>query len=121
MPDGSRARSVEPRAATVRRLEKASGSLASATVARMDETLPWFRDMPADERSWITLVAQAGISGFVDWYRRPRATRALTAEVFGTAPARAGPGRVSLQQTVELVRVTIDVVEEQADAAGRPR
>lgn len=113
MADAPRTGPADPRAATVQRLERASGSLASATVVRMDETLPWFRDMPAEERSWITLVAQAGISGFVDWYRRPRPGRALTADVFGTAPRELARA-VSLQQTVELVRVTIEVVEERA-------
>jgi DNA-binding PucR family transcriptional regulator len=93
--------------------------LASAAVSRMDATLGWFRDMPADERSWITLVAQAGIGAFVEWYRRPESTRPLTADVFGTAPRELARA-VSLQQTVELVRVTIEVVEERAaDLAAR--
>ncbi len=27
----------------------------------MDETLPWFRELPADQRAWVMLVAQAGV------------------------------------------------------------
>ena len=30
-------------------------------MARVETTLPWFRAMAAEDRSWITLVAQAGI------------------------------------------------------------
>ncbi len=52
----------EPLAATLLRLERASGALATQSVARMDELLPWFRSMPADQRSWVMLVAQAGIA-----------------------------------------------------------
>ena len=112
-------RGTDPRAATVRILERESGALASAAVARMDATLTWFRAMPADERSWITVVAQAGIAAFVTWYRHPDAPRGLTADVFGTAP-RELARVVSLQQTVELVRATIEVVEERGSALAAP-
>jgi GGDEF-like domain/PucR C-terminal helix-turn-helix domain len=110
-----------PRAkpATVRRLERASGDLASEAMTRMEATLPWYRAMAADDRSWITLVAQAGITAFVEWYRRPEAARTITAEVFGSAP-RELTRAVSLQQTVELVRVTIDVVEEHSSELAAP-
>ncbi|HVQ17510.1 MAG TPA: helix-turn-helix domain-containing protein [Actinomycetes bacterium] len=105
--------------ATVRRLERASGKLASEAMTRMEATLPWFRAMAAEDRSWITLVAQAGIGAFVEWYRRPEAARTITAEVFGSAP-RELTRAVSLQQTVELVRVTIEVVEEHSAELAAP-
>jgi sugar diacid utilization regulator len=114
-----RAAARDPRAGTVRILERESGNLASAAVARMDATLPWFRALPADERSWITLVAQAGIAAFVAWYQDPDPPRGLTANVFGTAP-RELARVVSLQQTVEMVRVTIEVVEERGSALAAP-
>ena len=49
-------------------------------MSRVEATLPWFRAMSAEDRSWITLVAQAGIGAFVAWSRRPDAARAITAE-----------------------------------------
>ena len=58
-------------AETLRRVERAGGSLATRSVALMDERLPWFRSLPAQQRSWVTLVAQAGISGYVVWARSP--------------------------------------------------
>ncbi|MDQ1752913.1 MAG: hypothetical protein QOE71_3969 [Pseudonocardiales bacterium] len=103
---------VTPSAATIRRIEQSSGALATRSVARMDDELAWFRRLPADQRSWVTLVAQAGIASFVEWLRSPDEALRLTGEVFGTAP-RELARRVSLQQTVELVRLTIAVVEEQ--------
>lgn len=85
----------------------------------MDEQLVWFRRLPADQRSWVTLVAQAGVASFVEWLRSPDEMLRLTGEVFGTAP-RELARRLSLQQTVELVRQTIAVVEEHLPAlAGR--
>jgi hypothetical protein len=109
-------------AETVRRVERASGGLATQSVARMDDQLLWFRALPPDQRSWITLVAQAGIASFVEWLRRPGrlpTPMAVSAEVFGTAPrdmARA----VTLQQTVEMVRITIETIESQTARLAAP-
>jgi DNA-binding PucR family transcriptional regulator len=95
-----------------RQLERATGALATASIARMEERLPWFRAMPPDERSWVGLVIQAGIAAFVDWYRNPGDEGpTVTADVFGTAP-RELTRAISLEQTVEMVRVAIDVVEQ---------
>jgi len=55
------------RAETVRRLEQAMGTLGTAAMASMEQRLPWFRALPAENRSWIGLLAQAGIAAFVDW------------------------------------------------------
>ena len=96
---------------TIRRIEQAAGRLATQSVARMDEQLPWFRELPADQRSWVTLVAQAGLQSYVDWLRSPDDVLRLTGEVFAAAP-QAMARSVNLQQTVELVRQTIAVAEE---------
>jgi hypothetical protein len=102
------------RAATVRRLERATGTLATAASARMESEHPWYAAMSADDRSWVNLVAQAGIAAFVQWFRDPEGAQAITADVFGTAPLELVRA-VSLQQTVDLVRTTIAVVEERVD------
>ena len=87
-----------------------------AAIARMDEVLPWYRAMPAENRSWVNLVAQAGVAAFVEWFRAARRRRRrISADVFGTAP-RELTRSVTLQQTVELVRVVIAVVEEQIES-----
>ncbi|TWJ27919.1 PucR-like helix-turn-helix protein [Micromonospora sagamiensis] len=102
--------------ATLRRIERAAGALATASVTRMDETVPWFRALPADQRSWVTLVAQAGVRSLVQWLRdgggRADSTQEVSDEVFAIAP-QALARSISLQQTVALIKVTIDVVEEQ--------
>jgi hypothetical protein len=100
---------------TIRRIEQAAGRLANQSVARMDEQLPWFRELPADQRSWVMLVAQAGLQSYVDWLRSPDDVLRLTGEVFAAAPA-AMARSVTLQQTVELVRQTIAVAEENLPA-----
>jgi hypothetical protein len=100
---------------TIRSIEQATGRLATQSVARMDDELPWFRELPSDQRSWVTLVAQAGLQSFVDWLRSPDDVLRLTGEVFAAAP-QAMARSVSLQQTVELVRTAIAVAEENLPA-----
>jgi hypothetical protein len=118
-------------AATLRRIERAAGTLATASVGRMDETLPWFRELPAEQRSWVMLVAQAGVRSLVEWLRSlPSSTdrgaggvtdspQEVSDEVFAAAP-RALARSISLQQTVALIKVTIDVVEQQVPHLAAP-
>ena len=108
-------RASASRTATVRHLEKATGSLANAAIARMEQKFAWYRNMPPENRSWVGLVAQAGIAAFTEWYRHPDQRAAVSADVFGTAP-RELTRAVTLQQTVQMVRTTIEVVEDRIPA-----
>jgi hypothetical protein len=110
---------VRPSAATLRRLERASSALATQAVARMDEELSWFRTMPAAQRSWVMLVAQAGIASLVEWCRDPGRPPRLTGEVFGAAP-RELVRAVPLKQTVDLIKVTVQTVEDRVDQVAEP-
>src|SRR3954466_11988984 len=104
------------RAKIARQLQRSVGLLTTSTVNRMEREMPWFQRLSAEERSWIGLIVQAGINAFVAWYREPYGSSPVTAEVFGAAP-RALTGVVSLHQTVEMVRLTIEVVEENVGEA----
>src|SRR5580704_16859176 len=106
-------------AETVRRIERATGALGTAAIAAMDKRLPWFRSMSAENRSWLGLVAQAGIAAFLDWIKHPERNRPAVTEVFGTAPRELARA-VSLQHAVEMVRVIIDAVEAQVDELAAP-
>src|SRR3954471_24705032 len=116
---GSRVSNRPPTEATIRRLERSSGALATRAVARMDDELTWFRAMPADRRSWVTLVAQNGIASLVEWCRNPDKPPRLTGEVFGAAPrelVRVG----ALKQAVDLTQVVVDVLEDHVPAVAEP-
>ena len=93
-------------------LRTVSGELATATLKRLDETLPWYGDMPPGRRSAVGLVAQAGITSFISWFDDPTSTPWIAADVFGAAP-RELLRSVSLQQTLQLIRVTVEVVEDR--------
>ncbi|MCF8548193.1 MAG: PucR family transcriptional regulator, partial [Pontimonas sp.] len=91
-------------------LRNVSGDMATATLARLDATLPWYRDMPPGRRSAVGMVAQTGISSFISWYEDAASTPWIASDVFGVAP-RELLRSVSLQQTLQLIKVTVEVVE----------
>jgi DNA-binding PucR family transcriptional regulator len=99
-------------AATLDALDRASGKLAAAALAAMEEQFPWFARMSADQRAGIQLIAQTGATGFTAWLRDPGEALRLTTDAFRTAP-RDLSRWISLRQTVELVRVALHVYEQQ--------
>jgi hypothetical protein len=112
---GSRERPAEA-------LRRSTGALSSAAMSRMLTDVPWFAELSAESRSWVGQILQAGIQGFVDWFRLgddeafPGDTAAA---VFGAAP-RSMTGVITLGQTVDLVRLGIEVVEAHVDEIVEP-
>lgn len=92
-------------------LRNISGEMATKTLATLDDTLPWYRDMPPSRRSAVGMVAQTGISSFISWFENPESTPWIASDVFGVAP-RELLRSVSLQQTLQLIKVTVEVVEQ---------
>src|SRR5690242_3716929 len=80
----------------------------------MEIDMPWVTELPAEDRSFIGLIVQAGIKSFIDWYRHDEASSPISAEVFGVAP-REMAGEISLEQTVAMIRLSIIVVDENLD------
>ena len=111
VPPGAVTRTSAVSPATLRRLELAAGDLASACLAAMDRQ-PWFGRLTADQRAAVLLVTQRGVANFVAWLDEPAETIRLTAEAFRIAP-RDLARRLTLRQTVELVRIATDVFEER--------
>jgi hypothetical protein len=105
--------------ATQRSMERSSAALSTAANKHMDTHYDWYRELPAEDRSWVGLVAQAGIAAFIAWYRDPSDTPALSVDVFGTAP-RELTRSISLVQTLDLVRSVINVVEEDVAQLAAP-
>ena len=105
------------KAATLTWLRRISGDIASVTIKRLEDTLPWYADMPPARRSAVGLVAQAGITSFIQWYEDPTSTPWIAADIFAAAP-RELLRSVSLQQTLQLIRVTVEVTEERVAGRG---
>lgn len=103
---------AKPKQETLAWLASISGELSSETLRKLDATLPWYREMPAARRASVGLVAQSGISSFLAWYENPKSQPWVAADVFGLAP-RELLRSISLQQTLQLIRVVVQVVEER--------
>jgi hypothetical protein len=95
----------------VRRLSSQSAVMTTAVLAEMEARHDWFGNMEAEHRSWIGIVARAGIDLFVDWLADEGEEPVSPAGLFNAAP-RSVMRRISLKQTVELVRTTVEVVEQ---------
>lgn len=93
-------------------LRAISGELATNTITRLEETLSWYSEMPPGRRSAIGLVAQNGISSFIQWYEDPSTTPWIASDVFSSAP-RELLRSISLQETLQLIRVVVTVVEDR--------
>lgn len=93
-------------------LRSITGELSTLTITRLDETLPWYGDMPPSRRSAVGLVAQTGVNSFIQCYEDPSTTPWVASDVFSSAP-RELLRSVSLQETLQLIRVVVSVVEER--------
>lgn len=112
------AETLRRRAETARRLRAGVGVLSTVTLQRLDQRLPWYRSMSSSDRSWVGLLAQSGISSFIDWYRKPDTNLRVVSDIFKTAP-RDLIRSISLQQTLQLLKVVVEVVEERVPDIAR--
>ena len=125
MPD---TRFVPPRSAlellenvpesTLRRLKQYSGRLATEAVGVMAERLPFFGDLEAAQRAGVQLVVQTAVVNFVDWMSDPQRDIVPTTEAFELMPQDL-TRRISLRQTVEMVRVTMEFFEQVVPLLAR--
>jgi len=100
------------RSGMVKRLSAQSGAITTAVVQAINATYPWYTNLGADERSWITMIAGAGVTNFASWFDDDTDQSVNPAAIFNVAP-RSMTRQLSLQQTVDLVRTSIAVIEQQ--------
>lgn len=103
---------------TWQRVRKAQSRLSTEAVQQMD-ALPWFTNLPPAQRADVGLVVQAGIGAFTGWLKDASTAPAPAPDVFGAAP-RELTRAVSLKQTVQLIRVVVDVLETQVPRLAEP-
>lgn len=102
---------------TRRQVRRKGGDLARAATQRLEAQHDWYARLTAQERSWVGLVAQAGIANFIQWLDGEES--ADTRTTFGAAP-RELTRTISLAQTLELARSVVEVVEEHVEELAKP-
>jgi len=100
------------RAAIVARLAEQTGTMTTAIVRAIDASYPWYGQLGADERSWISMIVAAGVENFAGWFDDETNREVDPAAIFNVAP-RSMTRKLSLKQTVDLVRTSITVMEAQ--------
>ena len=104
---------------TLERLRANIGPLSTMMRRELENTLPWYRRLSADERSSLGLVAQNGIAAFVSWYEHPSSPSWVLSDVFGTAPTELTRS-ISLQRALQLIRTVVQVVEDRVPELAAP-
>lgn len=104
---------------TLERLRANIGPLSTMMRTELEETLPWYRRLSADERSSLGLVAQNGITAFISWYEHPSSPSWVLSDVFGTAPTELTRS-ISLQRALQLIRTVVQVVEDRVPELAAP-
>ena len=107
--------SERARAGLVKRLAAHTGEITTAVVQAIDQRHPWYAQLGADERSWISMIAHAGVENFAGWFDDETNQAVDPAAIFNVAP-RSMTRKLSLRQTVDLMRTSINVMAEQIDA-----
>lgn len=104
---------------TWQRVNRASGRLSTTALHRMRD-LPWFKALDADQQASVGMVVQAGLASFAEWLRQGDLAAPVTdLSIFSVAPRRLADV-VTLQQTVTLIRMTLDLLEVEAPALAAP-
>ncbi len=103
-------RVTDDRAQLLRNVRKAAPDLQREALARLGE-IPWFAALSADVRSWVGVVVQTGIDNFLEWLQDPKRSPRTPEAAFAAVPVAAARA-VTLEQTVELIRLAVDVGAE---------
>lgn len=92
-------------------LARRAGGLAGQATRRMEAEHGWFAGLTASDRSWVSLVAQAGISALLTWYDEGARPGPPPGQIFDEAP-RSLASTISLAQALDLSRTAITTVED---------
>lgn len=104
---------------STRRLRERSDLLVAAALRRLDSEMPWYRLLDAQDRSWVSVLAQNGVQSFISWYENPDQPLDAESAIFASAPPELARS-ISLQSTLQLVRVLVEAVEAHVPQIASP-
>src|ERR1700742_398163 len=102
----------------LRRLKQYSGRFSTEAVSAMQDRLPFFAELEADQRASLALVVQTAVVNFVEWMQDPNSDINYTARAFELVPQDI-TRRIALRHSVDMVRVTMELFEEVAPMLAR--
>ncbi|MFE4501739.1 PucR family transcriptional regulator [Rhodococcus sp. NPDC056743] len=104
--------------ALLRRVKQFSGRLATEAVTVMEEQLPFFDSLDASHRADVQLLVQTSVVNFLEWLRQLDSEISFGYESFPVIPQELAR-RLTLRQTVDMVRVAMEFFEKWLPALAR--
>ncbi|MCJ0903375.1 CdaR family transcriptional regulator [Rhodococcus sp. ARC_M6] len=104
--------------ALLRRVKQFSGRLATEAVTVMEEELPFFDSLDASQRADVQLLVQTSVVNFLEWLKQLDSEISFGYESFPVIPQDLAR-RLTLRQTVDMVRVAMEFFEKWLPALAR--
>lgn len=104
--------------ALLRRVKQFSGRLSTEAVTTMQEQLPFFDDLDASQRANVQLLVQTAVVNFLEWLKDPENDIRFSLDAFQVIPQDLAR-RLTLRQTVDMVRVAMEFFEQWLPALAR--
>ncbi|MFD4368235.1 PucR family transcriptional regulator [Rhodococcus sp. NPDC058521] len=104
--------------ALLRRVKQFSGRLSTEAVTTMQDQLPFFDDLDASQRANVQLLVQTAVVNFLEWLKDPENDIRFSLDAFQVIPQDLAR-RLTLSQTVDMVRVAMEFFEQWLPALAR--
>ncbi|MFR9753162.1 PucR family transcriptional regulator [Nocardia sp. 004] len=102
----------------LKRVKQFSGRLSTEAVGSMQERLPFFGDLDAAQRAGVQMLVQTAVVNFLEWLQDPDSDIRFSLDAFQVIPQDLAR-RLSLRQTVDMVRVAMEFFEQWLPALAR--
>lgn len=104
--------------ALLRRVKQFSGRLSTEAVTTMQDQLPFFSGLDAAQRASVQLLIQTAVDNFLEWLKNPQSDIRFSLDAFQVIPQDLAR-RLTLRQTVDMVRVAMEFFEQWLPALAR--
>ncbi len=102
----------------LRRVKQFSGRLSTEAVGSMQDRLPFFADLDAAQRAGVQMLVQTAVVNFLEWLQDPDSDIRFSLDAFQVIPQDLAR-RLTLRQTVDMVRVAMEFFEQWLPALAR--
>ncbi|MFC7961918.1 PucR family transcriptional regulator [Rhodococcoides kroppenstedtii] len=104
--------------ALLRRVKQFSSRLSTEALTQMEGQLPFVRDLDASQRASVQLLVQTAVVNFLEWLQNPESDIRFSLDAFQVIPQDLAR-RLTLRQTVDMVRVAMEFFEQWLPALAR--
>lgn len=102
----------------LKRVKQFSGRLSTEAIGTMEDQLPFFADLDAEQRAGVQMLVQTAVVNFLEWLQDPDSDIRFNIDAFQVVPQDMAR-RVTLRQTVDMVRVAMEFFEQWLPALAR--